>query len=165
MGRVLNYEGQHKGDFSPRQQGLEIAHKDIWGNVILISGQRVSCHIKHSAQRRNSLQGGKVLSFSTIIFYYLLIFLLSADIMWFAQEKSNGEDSLGWAFPIKANSAARTNQSLEWASSWWGLDRLLVLQCDTFFSPIYLSIVSFILISSFTSKISIFRIGSRNETP
>lgn len=40
-----------------------------------------------------------------------------------------------WDFSIKANSAGRTNQSLEWASSWWGLDIVSSPVWQYFFHP------------------------------
>lgn len=87
------------GRFLSMTTRAEMAHKDIWGYVILVSGRRVSCHIKPPAPRRNRQHrrdlspGGKCWASLQSSF-----FLLSADIMWFAQEESDGEDSPGLSF-------------------------------------------------------------------
>lgn len=131
---------------------LRVCHPRQWP-----SGKR-SYQTSSPEEEQICLQEGSI---STIIFFF---FCSQQTLRGLPKKKVMERIHQAWAFPIKANSADRTNQSLEWASTWWGLDRLLVLQCDTFFSPIYLSIVSFILISSFTSKISIFSIGAWDET-
>lgn len=75
-----------------------------------------------------------VWNFPTIIFLPL-----SADIIWFTNEGSDGDDSQSSALPIKVNSVDRSHQSLKWASGYWGLDRLLVLWGDAFFFHPFIS--------------------------
>ena len=115
----------------------EIAHKDIWGYVIVVSSHRVSCHIKPPAQRRNRqhrryVSPRRVLSLPTIFFFFFFFALSRQYVVFPKKKESDGENSPGLSF-WTVNSADRTNLSLEWALNWWGLDTLLVLQCEAIF--------------------------------
>lgn len=76
----------------------EIAHKDIWGYVIVVSSHRVSCHIKPPAQRRNRqhrryVSPGRVLSLPTIFF-----FSPQQTVCGFPKKKAMGRIHQAWAF-------------------------------------------------------------------